>query len=51
MLKNDFIIKTGYGVSYEEQDMHYYIDICKNAGFKLVEYRDLADTYFLHFVK
>jgi len=50
-LKNDFIIKTGYGVSYKEQDINYYIDICKNAGFKLVEYKDLTDTFFLHFIK
>lgn len=50
-LNNDCIIKTGYGVSYEEQDINYYTDICKNAGFKLAEYKDLTDTYFLHFVK
>jgi ubiquinone/menaquinone biosynthesis C-methylase UbiE len=50
-LNNDFVIETGYGISYEEQDLNYYTEICKNAGFKLAEYRDLTDTYFLHFVK
>ncbi len=50
-LKNNHIINTGYGISYEEQDKNYYIDLCKKADFRLVECRDLTDTFYLHFVK
>ncbi|MHB1392354.1 MAG: class I SAM-dependent methyltransferase [Clostridia bacterium] len=52
-MKEDYIVDTGYGVLWTNrtQDMKYYSDICRRAGFRAVESLDNKDTYFVRLIK
>ncbi len=52
-VKEDYIVDTGYGVLWTDriQDMKYYSDICRKAGFRVVESFENKDTYFIRLTK
>lgn len=52
-MKEDRVIDTGYGVLWvnRPQDMNYYLEVCKKAGFRMVRSQKNKETYFIHLVK
>lgn len=52
-MKEDRVIDTGYGVLWTNrtQDMNYYLEACKKAGFRMVRSQKNKETYFIHMVK
>ncbi|NMD37458.1 MAG: methyltransferase domain-containing protein [Christensenellaceae bacterium] len=47
------IIKTSYGIidSDAQQNMEYFINLCKNCGFKLIKKENKNETFYLIFKK
>jgi len=52
-LKEGYTVDTGYGVLWTNrvQDMDYYLEICRKAGFKVAESRADQETFFIRLVK